>query len=82
MADKQRLEEDEVSSASDAWQADHGDLAQRSRRPPTFWSSNVELAGTGPAMRGLEMSIVLSAASSAPVLITRNKIARSANQHP
>jgi hypothetical protein len=92
MANKQRLKENEVSSARDASHAvdcvndaastvdaaapddrDYGDPAQRSRRPPTSWSSKVEPAGTGPAMRAPETSLGLSAASSAPVVITGDR---------
>ena len=48
------------------------DLAdvKRPSRPLASMSANVELVGTGPAMRALEKSIGLVAASSAPVLIT------------
>jgi len=46
------------------------DVARGSRPLATSWSSDVELVGSGPAMRALETSIGLVAASSAPVLIT------------
>jgi two-component system, NtrC family, response regulator HydG len=59
-ADKLR---DAVTAALD--ERDNGD-----RPPATALNPNVELVGTGPAMRALERSIGLVAASSAPVLIT------------
>jgi two-component system response regulator HydG len=49
---------------------DRGDVARRSRPPAGAQNSNLELVGDGPAMRALERSIGLVAASSAPVLIS------------
>ncbi len=63
---------DKLRSAVTAALAERGEgePARRSRSPAALASQDVDLVGTGPAMRALERSIGLVAASSAPVLIT------------